>query len=377
MNYYYITFGKFQKYLKEYYDKTGNRLQFREMIQYLYRNGCLSSEPFPGIAPTQMFDDIPESELNRLIDSLAFTVNIGPADPTHVMEVDIIPTNRDVFIIRHPRYTRQLLHIHNYFELNYVCSGKCVFAFEDNMREIREGEVCIIAPGSKHDVIINDESTVFCIMLRKSTFNKTFFSLLSRDNLLAQFFRTCMTSGRPEANYLLFSCPCGKWARQILFNAMAESYKDDAYSNSACISWLRQFFTYLLRNDAKAIELYDYQMGAEFTVILQYIQDNYRKLTLAALAEEFHYSEPYLSTLVKQNTGKNFTELVKGLRLSEATDYLKNTNMKVNEIAELVGYHSPDHFSRLFRSHYKVSPQTFRRRHREENEPLNPFKEET
>ena len=39
---------------------------------------------------------------------------------------------------------------------------------------------------------------------------------------------------------------------------------------------------------------------------LQYIQHNYQTLTLASLAEFFHYSEPHLSTLIKQNTGKNF-----------------------------------------------------------------------
>ncbi len=368
----YITYGEFQKHLKEYYQKNGERLQFREMMGKLYCQGILSETPLPGIPSNRMIDDMGDRELNDLIDTLPFTVNINATDPTYVVEADIIPNARDIFIIRHPRYTKQLLHRHNYFEINYVSSGSCTFVFEDSSRVLRENELCMIAPGSLHDLIISDESTVLCIMLRKSTFNKTFLPILSRKDLLSQFFRTFLLSSTNK-NYLLFFCERKKWIRQILFNAMAECYKTDAYSNSCCINWLNQLFTYLLRNYSKTIQFYDYQMGSEFSLVLQYIQHNYRNLTLSALAEFFHYSEPYLCTLIKQNTGQNFTDLVKDLRLSDAVDYLTNTDMRISEIAEKIGYHSSDHFSRVFRSRYHVSPQQYRKEHETDNAPLVPF----
>jgi len=368
----YITYGEFQKHLKEYYQKNGERLQFREMMGKLYCQGILSETPLPGIPSNWMIDDMSDSELNDLIDTLPFTVNINAADPTYVVEADIIPNARDIFIIRHPRYTKQLLHRHNYFEINYVSSGSCTFVFEDSSRVLRENELCMVAPGSLHDLIISDESTVLCIMLRKSTFNKTFLPILSRKDLLSQFFRTFLLSSTNK-NYLLFFCERKKWIRQILFNAMAECYKTDAYSNACCINWLNQFFTYLLRNYSKTIQFYDYQMGSEFSLVLQYIQHNYRNLTLSALAEFFHYSEPYLCTLIKQNTGQNFTDLVKDLRLSDAVDYLTNTDMRISEIAEKIGYNSSDHFSRVFRSRYHVSPQQYRKEHETDNAPLVPF----
>lgn len=100
---------------------------------------------------------------------------------------------------------------------------------------------------------------------------------------------------------------------------------------------------------------------------------NYQTLTLASLAEFFHYSEPHLSTLIKQNTGCSFTTLVKQLRMADAISYLVNTHLKISEIAEYVGYNSADHFSRVFRSAYQMSPQEYRRKHQTSDETFTPF----
>ena len=42
---YYITYGEFQRHMKEYYLRTGNRMQFPEMSDYLYRKGLLAETP--------------------------------------------------------------------------------------------------------------------------------------------------------------------------------------------------------------------------------------------------------------------------------------------------------------------------------------------
>lgn len=114
-------------------------------------------------------------------------------------------------------------------------------------------------------------------------------------------------------------------------------------------------------------------MGSDFSLVLQYIQHNYQSLTLSSLAELFHYSEPHLCTLIKQNTGYTFTELIKRLRLADAVDYLLNTNLKVGEIAEQIGYNSADHFSRVFRTTYKTSPQEYRKHHHIDGNKFIPF----
>ena len=369
---YYITYGEFQQHMKDYFFRTGSRMQFPEMADYLYRKGLLSETPPDPILTSEMFGDMDDDAFNKIIDQLPLELNPQIAITPKVKESDIFPNSGDVFIIRHPRYTRPAPHIHNYFEINYVASGSCTFVFEKSKRTMQDGELCIIAPSSEHDLVIDDDSTVFCIMLRKSTFDTTFFSLLSRKDLLSYFFRTILQDDS-HANYLLFFSENNKWLKQIIHNAMGESYKNDSYSNACCISWINLLFSNLLRNYSKTLQFYDYQMGADFSLVLQYIQHNYQTVTLASLAELFHYSEPHLCTLIKQNTGHTFTGLIKRLRLAEAIDYLTNTNLKIGEIAEKVGYNSADHFSRVFRSTYKMSPQEYRKQNSHTEEAFVPF----
>lgn len=369
---YYITYGEFQKHMKDYYLRTGNRMQFPEMSDYLYKKGLLLETSPESPASSELFGSMTDDGFNRVVDSMVLTLNPSQTLNFKVAETDIFPTARDAFIIRHPRYTRPSTHTHNYFEINYVAQGTCTFVFEKTNRVLSEGELCIIAPSSEHDLVIDDDSTVFCIMLRKSTFDTTFFSLMSRKDLLSYFFRTILQDDS-HANYLLFFAENNTWLKTIVRNAMGESYKNDVYSNTCCISWINLLFSNLLRNYSKTLQFYNYQMGSDFSLVLQYIQHNYQTLTLSSLAEMFHYSEPHLCTLIKQNTGHNFTELIKRLRMADAVDYLTNTNQKISEIAEQIGYNSADHFSRVFRGTYHMSPQEYRKVHAGEKEDFRPF----
>ncbi|MDE6202990.1 MAG: AraC family transcriptional regulator [Lachnospiraceae bacterium] len=369
---YYITYGKFQHYLKEYYIRTGSRMQFPEMISYLKRKGLLC-EGCPESTPGhKMFSHMSDDEFEKILDNMVLTITPDLQLSPYVRESSIIPTERDVFIIRHPRYTRLFLHTHNYFEINFVASGSCTFYFEKESRVLNEGEFCIIAPESRHDLSISDESIVFCMMLRKSTFNTTFFSLLSQKDLLSLFFRTIL-QGNSRPNYLLFFVKDTDWIKTIIHNALGECHKNDSYSNISCINWMNLLFSTLLRNYSQTLQFYNYQMGSDFSLVLQYIQHNYQTLTLSSLAEFFHYSEPHLCTLIKQNTGYSFTELIRQLRMADAVSYLINTNLKVSEIAERIGYNSADHFSRVFRNAYKMSPQEYRKTQSSPQETFIPF----
>ncbi|MFV0464489.1 MAG: AraC family transcriptional regulator [Lachnospiraceae bacterium] len=368
---YYITYGEFQDHMKQHFDRTGTGIQFTEMCDILFRKGLLKETAH--IPRTDfMFEGLDDDAFETVVNSLILTLEPNISSRPQVQESAIIPAARDVFVIRHPRYTRRMKHTHNYFEINYVARGSCQFFFEDTMRILETGEMCLLAPNSEHDIIIEDESTIFTIMLRKSTFDTTFFSLLSQKNLLSYFFRTILQEGS-HSNYLLFFASDNVWIKKIIWNMMGESCSTDEYSNECCINWVNLLFSNLLRNYSKTLQFYDYQIGSDFSLILQYIQHNYQTLTLSALAELFHYSEPHLSTLIRQNTGYTFTDLIKRLRMADSVEYLTNTDMRISEIAEKVGYHSADHFSRTFKMNYQSSPQEYRNLHRQKQGAYNPF----
>lgn len=371
---YFITHQEFQEHMKAYYERTGSKMQFPEMCEYIYRKGLAhTAVSFPELDDD--YETMTDEEFDRIVDAIPFEISpyLNMSVTSNVQEASMIPDLRDIFVIRHPRYTRDLMHEHNYFEINYVIKGHGKFLFEKDERMMQKGEICVIAPSSRHDFQLEDESIVFTICIRQSTFNTTFFSLMSGNDLLSHFFRTTL-QGDLHSNYLLFFTKEHLLLKRLIRRMMIETNQNDTYGNACCINYANLFFATILRNYSQTIQFYDYQMGTDFSLVLQYIQHNYLTLTLASLADLFHYSKSHLCAQIKQNTGYTFTELVTSLRMAEAVNYLVNTDLKISEIAERVGYNSADHFSRVFRSVYQTSPGNYRKQNPRQDQMLVPFK---
>lgn len=102
------------------------------------------------------------------------------------------------------------------------------------------------------------------------------------------------------------------------------------------------------------------EQDERLTEILNYINTNYLDVTLDTLADEFHLSKPYLSKYIKEKSGKTFGDIVKNVRMKKARTLLKSGNQTVESIAEQVGYQNVEHFTRLFKKKYGMTPVQFR-----------------
>ena len=96
------------------------------------------------------------------------------------------------------------------------------------------------------------------------------------------------------------------------------------------------------------------------TEILNYIQANFLTVTLDDISEEFALTKPYLSKYIKEKSGMTFGDTVKKIRLNKARTLLKNRNMTVESISEAVGYQNVEHFNRLFKKAYGITPVQYR-----------------
>ena len=94
--------------------------------------------------------------------------------------------------------------------------------------------------------------------------------------------------------------------------------------------------------------------------IKNYIHTNYLTVTLEELSDVFHLSKPYLSKYIKDKSGKTFGDLLKNVRMKKARSLLKSSAMTVDAISAAVGYQNVEHFSRLFKKKYGMTPVQFR-----------------
>ena len=75
----------------------------------------------------------------------------------------------------------------------------------------------------------------------------------------------------------------------------------------------------------------------------------------------YHYSQYYLSTRFKQLAGIGYRDYLLRLRMAEATRFLANTDKKISEIAENIGYSDLNSFYSAFKKVYGTSPLLYRK----------------
>lgn len=94
--------------------------------------------------------------------------------------------------------------------------------------------------------------------------------------------------------------------------------------------------------------------------IRQYIQDHLSEdLSLVRLAEQVYLNPSYLSRFFKQEKGMNLSDYIDSSRAKKAKELLCKENMKIHEVARLVGYESAPSFTRFFRKITGLSPQEY------------------
>ena len=91
------------------------------------------------------------------------------------------------------------------------------------------------------------------------------------------------------------------------------------------------------------------------------LEDLGRRITAKELADHFGISESSLKLYVKGILGDSYLSYFRRKRIEKAAELLESTNLKVVEVAALVGYENQGNFARAFAEEYGVSPLEFRR----------------
>lgn len=149
--------------------------------------------------------------------------------------------------------------------------------------------------------------------------------------------------------------PCHIYGTANLYEQMGQLRKPDEYLKWFTATLIRPFIEELKsRNDFRSKQL------VEKTIAI--IHENYAKdISLEYCADRLDTTFYALSKAFKQATGKNFIDYLTDLRLKKVKELLRDTNLKVNDIAEMVGY-QPGYLHRIFKKHEGITPSRFRER---------------
>lgn len=97
--------------------------------------------------------------------------------------------------------------------------------------------------------------------------------------------------------------------------------------------------------------------------LMLYLKKHYRSATLNSAADVVHMNPTYLSTYIKKHLGKNFKEILAGIRMKKAKELLQDPSLTMAEVRDMVGYTDERTFGRAFKSQYGMMPGEYRKKH--------------
>lgn len=93
------------------------------------------------------------------------------------------------------------------------------------------------------------------------------------------------------------------------------------------------------------------------------IEEEYHdsRLDLNSVANKLAITPSYLSKLFKKELGISFKEYLIKIRMDKAVELMKNSDMRFNEIALIIGYSNQHYFTRAFKKVTGKSPSVFKK----------------
>ena len=92
-----------------------------------------------------------------------------------------------------------------------------------------------------------------------------------------------------------------------------------------------------------------------------YVDENiHQELSLVKLADLVYFNPSYLSRLFKQVTGQNLSDYIIEAKIKRAKQMLEKSEIKVHEVADVIGYNNAQNFTRFFKKATNMTPQEYR-----------------
>lgn len=99
--------------------------------------------------------------------------------------------------------------------------------------------------------------------------------------------------------------------------------------------------------------------------IIHYIEHNYmNNIKLENIAPLFGYNSSYLGKIFTKKVGEGFNVFIDKVRIKHSKELLVDTELKVYEISEKVGYRNVDYFHTKFKKYVDESPAEYRKKHK-------------
>lgn len=265
----------------------------------------------------------------------------------------IYPNSSGTIVVDHYKrkgfFAMPVHHAHDVYELYYLFTGERTFFIRDRSYRIEPG--CFV-------------------FVEKEELHKTVDAEVPNHERLVVNFSSELLADFPLHGHsgVITLPPQEQYKGEFLVRELiAEAQENGAGRDVMLESLLKQLLLLLFRAQIEQPEVKEDTSSVHKTIsdIAAYVGRHYdRELRLHEVASQFFISPYYLSRKFKACTGFGFSEYVQLVRIREAQRLLRESELKIIEVAEHVGIESVANFHKLFKATNGCSPLQYRKRQR-------------
>lgn len=255
---------------------------------------------------------------------------------------------------------QEMFHRQDFFFFNFAYQGDYgALSYKyDNHITVHEGECYIGQPFAGYALYAHGEAEIIIIgvLVRKDTFFKTFLPVLSADPKLFRFFLEPQTNEYAEEFiHLAFE---DDFSVRTLLEMMVIEYANPREDTQTILRpMVLTLFMQVARQYRQSAPMPDDETLSG--KIIRYMNEHTEGVSMKDIAKHFSYHPNYISTLLRRETGKSFSEILLAQRMDRAVILLKGTNLPISEIALMLGYTNSSNFHKAFRAYYHCSPREY------------------
>jgi AraC-like DNA-binding protein/mannose-6-phosphate isomerase-like protein (cupin superfamily) len=279
-------------------------------------------------------------------------IHINFQDPTHQIEIE--------YDVRIGHFSMQNDHIHDHYELYYLCSGERSYFIKNRSYHIVAGDLVFIDRNALHktsDVGIPDHERIVIYM---------------DHNVLTHHYPEWMQMLEEPFKWDVPILRLPPHESSYVAESMSEMKRELlALQPNSAILFRHRIVELLLyahrqqHNNKHLILENEAPIRRKIADIARYLDDHITEsLSLPEIARRFYISPFYLSHLFKKTTGFTFSNYLTLTRIKEAQRLLRETQLPISEIAWKCGFDNLSHFGKTFKKTSHMSPRDYRKQYR-------------
>ena len=252
----------------------------------------------------------------------------------------------------------------NYFSFILTKDGSGVYCLDENKFLFGSETIYFTNPGHIKSYELNESKEAYIITLTEKFLVENVHSEIFMEFpfLLAEIVPPKKLSQNDFEEFDILY-------KQILTEFDKDSkYKNKIIGNLVAVLLLKTKEKFWLdynpieegNRNSQIVKSFKQLLESEFKRVLENGQND-SKLQVQHFAEKMSLHPNYLNSVIKSKTGRTVNDWISKRTLSVAKSLLINTSCSSKEIAYKLGFSEPTHFSRFFKKHTQLSPNTFRK----------------